>query len=289
MTQFFARLLRSSNARLLHYQHPLIHRPLKLIYGFSAWCFKSGFGRKEPKCIINNLDGDGKLLIDPSRNMGASIYWTGFHEFRELLFLHLFLTPEMVLVDAGANIGLFTVFAARRVRNGKVIAFEPVPSMADWLKKNIDLNNLPNIQTETCGLSDHPGVLPIYEIESTHEGLSTLYPGSLSKSAMTEVPVKKLDDVFENYGFSRLDIIKIDIEGGELPALRGATQTLRKFRPAILIEINESTYASAGYRPSDVYDFLKALDYRPHSIGKNGRLYPEREQSTFQNVVFLPA
>ncbi|MFM7327138.1 MAG: FkbM family methyltransferase, partial [Bacteroidota bacterium] len=273
----------------LRHSHPLIHRPLKLVYALSAWCFAKGFGRTQPKQVITNLDGTGKLLIDPSRNMGASIYWTGFHEFRELLFLHHYLKPDMVLVDAGANIGLFTVFAARRLNSGTVIAFEPVPSMARWLEENITINRLNNVIIAPCGLSDAAGVLPIYEIESSHEGLSTLYPGTLEQSSVTEVPVKRLDDLFSSYGTNRLDFIKIDIEGGELPALRGATECLKKFRPAVMVEINQGTYASAGYTPADVYEFFRSLDYRPYEITRTGALVPESGVSVFSNIVFLPA
>lgn len=289
MTDFIARIFRSLNAQLLRYDHPLMHRPLKLVYALSAWCYRKGFGRTRSVQVIHNLGGDAKLLIDPSRNMGASIYWTGFHEFRELLFLHHFLRPGMVVVDAGANIGLFTVFAAKRTGAGLVMAFEPVPAMAEWLEKNIRLNEFSNVVPLRYGLSDADGVLPIYEIESTHEGLSTLYPGALEKSSVTNVPVKRLDDLFEAYGTGRLDFIKIDIEGGEWPALRGSAECLKKYRPAVMVEINQGTYASAGYAPADVYAFFRSLGYQPHEIGKNGRLIPEQGESVFNNIVFLPS
>ena len=141
----------------------------------------------------------------------------------------------------------------------------------------------------SCGLGATEGVLPIYEINSTHEGLSTLYPGELEKAAVTDVPVKRLDDLFEGYGTGRLDFIKIDIEGGELPALRGAEQCIRRYRPAVMVEINQGTYASAGYKPADVYAFFRSLDYRPHEIGKTGQLHPEQVESVFSNIVFLPS
>lgn len=238
--------------------------------------------------LIDNLDGDARFFIDPSRNMGASIYWTGYHELHELLFLARHLKSNMVFIDAGANIGLFTVWAARRVNSGKVIAFEPVPTMADWLSRNIEINYLNNVIVERCGLSDHEGILPIYEIESSHEGLSTLYPGALQRSRVTDVPVRRLDDLFPAYNLDRLDFIKIDIEGGELPALRGAEELIQKFRPVVMAEINEGTYASAGYKPSDVYEFFRKLKYKPHSIDRIGCTEAELVPSTFNNIVFIP-
>ncbi|MFZ9981173.1 MAG: FkbM family methyltransferase [Cyclobacteriaceae bacterium] len=286
----FASLFRSLNSRLLYTDNPLLHKPLKLVYGLSAWCYRMKFGRKKSagRVTLNNFDGSGRLIIDPKGSMGASLYWTGFHELHELLFLHKFLKPGMVVADAGANMGMFTVFAARRVKNGKVIAFEPVPSVFKRLQDNVMINDLKNVIALQTGLSNTTGVLPIYEIEGDNEGLSTLYPGSLQQSRVTEVEVKPLDLILEKQGIDRMDLIKMDIEGGELSALRGSIQTIRKFRPAILIEINISSYASAGYKPADVYDFFRNENYLPHRISKSGSLVRETNPSDFNNIVFLP-
>lgn len=283
-----AKGFRAINALLLTFPQPWIHRPLKLVYACSSWFYNQGFGRITKKLTIHNFDGKSQLIIDPSRNMGSSIYWTGFHEFHELLFLHKYLKSEMVFLDAGANIGLFTVFAARRVNQGKVIAFEPVPSMIQWLESNLVINHFSNVLVQPLGLSDRSSTLPIYEIESSHEGLSTLYPGQLKQSAVTEIQVKPLDELISDFKINRLDFIKMDIEGGELPALKGSIQTIRKFRPAVMIEINQVTYAAAGYTPAEVYSFFHELGYQANLITKDGLLKPELTHSEFNNVVFLP-
>ncbi len=287
ISSLLAGIFRSVNARLLHFDHPLLHRLLKLVYGISAFFYRSGWGRKPGSMVIDNFDGDLKLRIDPSRNMGASVYWTGFHEYHELLFLHHFLKPEMVVLDAGANVGMFTVFMARRVSGGKVIAFEPVPSMHDRLLDNIALNGFSNVMTRAAGLSDQTGTLPIHEIDSTHEGLSTLYPGDLKTLWRTDVPVVPLDSVFTEFGVQRFDLIKIDIEGGELPALRGMRGLIAQHHPAVVAEINSATYASAGYTPADVYTFFHELGYRPFEITRTGGLRPSMGEATFNNIVFL--
>lgn len=288
MTDLIASLFRGINSTLTRFRNPLIHRCVKLIYGLSALFYQSGLGRSPRMLLINNFDGDASLLIDPSRNMGASIYWTGYHELHELLFLSRYIKPGMVFIDAGANIGLFSVWAARRVYTGKVISFEPVPVIADWLYQNVQLNSLTNVIVERYGLSDHEGMLPIYEIDSSNEGLSTLYPSDIRTKRVTEVPVRRLDQLFPTYNLERLDFIKVDIEGGELPALRGAEMLLRKFRPVVMAEINQLAYLAAGYRPSDVYEFFSNLRYKPYIIDRTGHTRAELSPSTFNNIVFIP-
>lgn len=285
-----ASLFRSVNVLLLTARNPLLHKPLKLVYGLSAWCYRMKFGRKSGlnKVVLKNFDGSANLIIDPNGSMGASLYWTGFHELHELLFLNNFLKPGMVVADAGANMGMFTVFAARRINHGKVIAFEPVPSVFQRLQANIQINDFNNVVALQTGLSDKHGKMPIYEIEGDNEGLSTLYPGALKKSNVTEVEVKPLDEILSAQEVQHLDLIKMDIEGGELPALKGAAETIRKFRPVVLIEINTKSYHAAGYKPADVYDFFKVENYLPYRIGKTGDLVKETEQSEFNNIVFLP-
>ena len=289
MTHALPHFLRSINNNLLYVRKPILHKILKLFYGFSALLYKRNAKHKSESVTITNFDGNLKLKLDIGGSIGATVYWTGFHEFHELLFLHKFLKPKMVVVDAGANIGVFTLFAANRVPSGKVIAFEPVPSVHQRLQENIGLNHFKNITCVAKGLSDTTGTLPIYEIDSNNEGLSTLYPGDLRQLRHTEVPIVPLDETIASYSLQRLDLIKMDIEGGELMALRGMKKAIQDFRPIVMIEINQKAYTAAGYTPNDVYAFFRELGYTPHEITKSGALRPSTSEASFANIVFLPA
>ena len=207
-----------------------------------------------------------RMRVDKNSYMGGSIYWTGFHHLQELLFLMNYLKPEMVMVDIGANQGEFTIYSSSILTKGKVLAFEPVKKQRALLCYNIDLNKLNNICVFDYGLSNLKQKLPIYTSDNVslhkgvHEGLSTIYPSS-SRNVLEEVvELDVFDDIFFDQ-INRLDFIKIDIEGGELYALEGMKKSIEKFKPTVLIELNEETFNSAGYSIIDVQNFFDKYNY----------------------------
>jgi FkbM family methyltransferase len=220
--------------------------------------------------------------------MGSALYWTGFHEFREFVFLHRFLKPDMVFVDVGANMGEYTLFAAKRLIKGKVLSFEPLPSIRDVFIENIKLNGFKNIEVYPFGLSAQEEILEIHEFEDVHEGLATLYPGNRRSKASVKVQLKKFDDIARQAGLSRIDFIKVDIEGGELKAIRGCAGVVEQYRPVFMIEINAETYQTAGYAPADVMDVFSRWNYLPHQIKKRGLLERCTALPDFGNVLFIP-
>jgi|GEM_PF-780973 len=292
MRQLFAWVFRTCNAYIVSTRYSFIRKPLKVLFSisryFSARSLRFSYGQPHWE-VIHNFDHNIALKIDRSRTMGASFYWTGFHELREFIFLHRFLDKKMVAVDVGANQGEYSLFMAKRLTEGRVIAFEPLEPMRLQLNENIGLNDFASvIKVMPYGLSDREQVLPIFEVEDTHEGLSTLYLGGRKVRSTREVPLKRLDDLAGEIGFDRLDFIKIDIEGSELPALLGARQTIAKWRPYVMVEINDLTYKAAGYSGDDVSVFFDSLQYTPFEISKAGTLQSLAALPTFGNVVFVP-
>lgn len=287
---WIAAQLRSINARQVGEDRWIVQKFLKIFYGISVIFHRNIQADKQPAgMVIGNFDGNIKLKMDPSRSMGAAIYWTGFHELHEFLFLHKFLTNDMVFVDVGANLGEYTLFAAKRLTRGKVLSFEPLPKMCALLEENVKLNQFENVSLFRYGLSDEDSRLPIHEIDNEHEGLSTFYPGERKIKNLVEVSLKPFDQELNNYAINRIDFIKLDIEGGELGALKGAVNSIKRFKPVIMVEINAPTYQAAGYSVDDVYQFLEGLNYRPYEIDKQGNLKPSLQRPFFDNIVFKPA
>lgn len=290
MTQGIARFFRSANANLISCDNFIAEKFFKLTFALSVWMYR--MAGKKPRAtsavVIENFDHDIAMKIDPSRAMGAAIYWTGYHEFREFLFLHRYLKNDMVFVDIGANQGEYTLFAAKRLTAGNVLAFEPLPSIRKVLAGNIAMNGFRNIQVFDVGLSDQEGSLQIHEIDDAHEGLATFYPADRKSKSSLSVNLKTLDAVFPATGLRRLDLIKMDIEGGELKALRGSINTLKDYRPTVLIEINEITYTAAGYTIQDVHTFFTEHAYEAYEIRKRGQLVKCERLPSFGNIIFRP-
>lgn len=290
MLFFITRIFRGINARLINTDNLILEKVYKVCFALSIVFYRRfRFASvKQSVVIIDNYDQTIKMKIDRTRSMGAAIFWTGFHEFREFIFLHHFLAPDMVFVDVGANQGEYALFAAKRLVKGSVLAFEPLPSIRTLFQENIALNQFNNIQVVDKGLADGDASLTIHEIEDRHEGLATVYLGDRKSKQAYTIQLIALDDFINAQSVRRVDIIKIDIEGGELKALQGSKATIEKFKPVVMIEINEQTYTAAGYQVADVANFFKALHYRPYEIMKRGRLSPIDTLPAFGNIVYKP-
>ncbi|MGC1240485.1 MAG: FkbM family methyltransferase, partial [Chryseosolibacter sp.] len=227
--------------------------------------------------------------VDLSKTMGASLYWTGFHEFNVMRFLNRYLKADMTFVDVGANQGEFSLFAAKRLSSGKVLAFEPMSLFFDRLLYNVKLNNMSNIQCFKLGLSDKAGEVPIYfnaDNALNHEGLASLFPLDQDDEQKEVITLSLLDEVMGGPSAPRIDFIKVDVEGSEWAVLKGSAQILRRYRPALMVELNEETAAKAGYKVTDMMSWLREFGYEPYEMKKHG-LTPLTNREAFCNAVFL--
>ena len=290
MVSLLTNIFRTLNANLIYKSPWPIHKALKVFKRLTDIIYRKCRTSRSRVVTISNFDKTISLRLDTSATIAGAIYWTGFHELRELMFLHRFLKPDMVFVDIGANLGEYTLFAAKRLTQGKVLAYEPANKMYRLLNENISLNQFDNIITFQIGLSNEVGTLPLYNAASgnTNEGLSTLYPSDTSTSITEHISLAIFDQEFEKLKLTRLDFIKMDIEGAELSALWGSKNVLQKFKPLVLIEINESSYRAAGYTVEDINSFFRALNYSMHLITKTGILKRSDLTPNFCNVVFVP-
>ena len=289
MVEWIANFFRFGNSHVVTTKFSIARKLLKVNLLISYYFNKrfQKLGGKPSPYLISNFDSDIVLNIDRSRAMGSSLFWTGFHEFKELMYLHRFLKPHMIALDVGANLGEYTLFMAKRLSKGKVIAFEPVETTRNELVFNCGLNPFDNIQILGYGLGKKQEMITIYEIDDAHEGLSTVYPGDRKVRASFVIQLQKLDDEFESLGISSVDFIKLDIEGGELFALQGAKKVIEKFLPMIMIEINDVTYGAANYSSHDVDSFMATLGYKPYQVNKNGDLAKCSLLPSFGNIIYV--
>lgn len=170
--------------------------------------------------------------------------------------LYYHLKPGDVVVDAGAYPGDYAVFAARKVgKTGKVICFEPDPKNRKILRKNLEAEGLNNFIIVPKGLWNRETVLKLKESDGLHSALSS--------EGLVEIPVTALDRELKKLGIGKVDVIKMDIEGAEIEAIEGCTQTLKKNDVYVAIA---SYHIVNGQTTSHfLEDFLSKLGYKAKS------------------------
>jgi FkbM family methyltransferase len=170
------------------------------------------------------------------------------------------LRPGMVAIDAGANVGYFTVLFAELVsEQGRVLAFEPALSVYKALQRNVRRNKFDHVQTVHAALSNTTGTLALYY--STSDVTHSLRHTTRTTELTETVDVSTLDAYVQQFRLQRVDLIKIDVEGADLHVLEGATTTLATFRPYVIVEASEAS-ASFGYGPEALSQFLAQQRYR---------------------------
>ena len=211
----------------------------------------------------------------------------------ETEFVKRLLRRDMTVVDAGAHHGLYTLLASKRVGwDGRVIAIEPSPRECARLEKHLRLNRCSNTELVACALGEDPGEAELYLVDGIHDWCNSLRPPAIDEPVRTvRVAVRRLDDVLAESGVSKVDFMKLDVEGAELSVLYGAMKLLhRESRPAILAEVQDSRTEAWGYAAKEIIQFLIRMDYRWFAIAAKGALLPiPCDQETYEaNLVALP-
>ena len=166
----------------------------------------------------------------------AYTYYFGAYEKPQLFFMRDTLTatgPQAVTLDVGANLGLYTLPAARY--SGQVHAFEPYPPVLARLRHNLESNQVPNVTVHPVGLGATEADLPFAPPPDDNLGLGS-FEHVTGGAADQRLKVVAGDVYLREAGVTRVDFIKMDIEGFEKPALAGLRQTLQRDRPIVLLE-----------------------------------------------------
>ena len=173
-----------------------------------------------------------------------------------------FLPSGGVAIDIGANLGEWTVALAKAVGpGGRVLAFEPNPLIADALARTLRINNLAQARVLRLALSNRDGSAH-FLVSRGNSGESRLGEARPGMDGF-DVRIRRLDDIVAEKDLVRLDLVKIDVEGHERWVLEGAEESLRRFRPAVIIESAhegaEERAAIAGFFERLGYDLVAVL------------------------------
>jgi FkbM family methyltransferase len=205
--------------------------------------------------------------LDPRDLVPITILRTGVWQPEIWNSLAPSLPPGAVFLDVGAHIGYFSIKAAVRVgKTGRVVAFEPNPGTLKELNDNVKANRTENVIVEPIACTDREQMLTLYAAPELNTGASSLSRENASVS-VDEAPRayavrgRPIDDVVRELNLTRVDAIKIDVEGAELSVLRGTLDTLRRFHPKLVIEVIASQLATFHTTPDEVVSLIKSAGY----------------------------
>ena len=188
-------------------------------------------------------------------------------EINELRLVHHFLRPGDIFFDVGANIGLYTCLAGKRVHpideksphKGEVHSFEPCTLTYNRLVENVQINQLRNVRMNRLALSDKEETREMQVSQDGYGAWNTLGALTRGSKVTTEfVSCTTLDKyVLKHDLVGRISLIKIDVEGWELRVLRGAYTVLsRDDAPSLLVEFTDLNAQASGFSCAEIYGFL---------------------------------
>lgn len=172
------------------------------------------------------------------------------------------LPADAVVLDVGGNIGLTALLLAGLCPDGEVHAFEALPRNAGYLRQNVRLNEQRNCTVVEAAVGDTIGRAAVSGSGSAAQ---------VAPDASGDVPLTTLDSYAGQRGMTRLDFIKIDVEGYEPAVLEGAAGLIERFRPPILMEFNSWCLAYAhGFNPfafaHEVWGAFEAYRLAPDGV-----------------------
>ena len=194
-----------------------------------------GFGTKEP--FRARIRGGPVIQFPPSR--GVDLLSTNIPlMIRETWLDHHYTPPGFEIrdgeniVDLGANVGVFSLFAAMGTPSGQIIAYEPIPELYELLCLNLQMNAVTNVRAHRAGVLDYEGHGSIW-YNSSNVGGHSIYPERVNTKEAAKVPVQftTLDKVIATNSLHTIDLLKVDCEGSEYRIFEGSSDvSIRRIR-----------------------------------------------------------
>ena len=256
--------------------------PVATIYRAASWVLFHVLPKRRAVVTIPVGNTKFKLDLPPIlRHAGSTGIYVQRRYYEPLLeFCHSLIREGDTVFDCGANMGIYScAFGALVGESGRVISFEPQDYAIAELLNNTRLNGFRHVSVEQVCVSDRQGTATL---DTSQGEVQASIVHDFGRKRAQSVSTATLTMVAERLRIDRLDLIKMDIEGAELPALIGGAELLRRHRPILVMELTPPQFA-------ELAGFLTAYDYKPYMFETDGRLYAiDRVTEHTPGVVFLP-
>ena len=209
---------------------------MKLIFRIRNWTcpiFKY-FNLKDDECVAKFRNGT-KCII---RNKSDSAV------FLENFFLDSYtqekgfdIKKNDLIIDVGGHVGYFTIYAAKKAKNGKIITFEPSKESFNVLKNNLKINNIQNVIIENVGVGAKSGTA-ILNVDVTHDIGNSIFFSS-KNSEKEDIQITTIPEIVKKYKIESIDLLKLDCEGAEFEIILNLPSTILNTIKKISMEIHE--------------------------------------------------
>ena len=242
--------------------HPVFRqRPLNVLAGVARWEWHRASSRPA-KFQFEGIE----LVARPFDGIGRLICYFGEEADVLFSFMKLYLKAGMTYVDVGANIGSHVVVGKRMVgESGKVYAFEAEPETCALLKRNVELNRMKNVVIKNECILDKEGYIAFYVNKDSAKN-SLLQDWAPDVERTIYVHGNTLDKLLTNV--SKIDLLKIDVEGADFKVLQGAKNLFEDEPPSVVvIEIYDVNSDAVNSR--EVLQFLQKRKYKIYRFEYN--------------------
>ena len=226
----------------------------------------------EYRTLTTLSQADVKMSCDLTQLLQRHLYFWGSYEEQYCDYWIKFARQSQVIFDVGANAGLYSLLAAAANPQASIHAFEPTKEIVEQLLDNIRLNGIRNVNVNAVGVSRRNGSAILRECrgtDGTNEGMNFVVNSETgTEEGDVAIPLVSLDDYCREKHISRIDILKMDIEGGEYEALLGAENLLSSQSIGCLfIEFIEWAAKRSNHSTADLKDILLKAGYRIYRLG----------------------
>lgn len=209
-----------------------------------------------------------KMLCDVRNLIQRQIYFFGAYETEICEYWIKQAPAARTIFDLGANVGLYSLLASATNPRAVIHSFEPTPQIFEILSKNIELNQFKNIRLNQLCVGDEDGIAFLnfcHGDDQSNEGMNFITAHAAQNTV--EVQQVTLDKYCQQHGIPQIDLMKMDIEGGEYKALLGAQQLLAdKAIKCIFMEMVEWSAKRAGNSIGDIKTLFSKYDYHFYRI-----------------------
>lgn len=260
---------------------------MRMIYGRAWWFFRPNAP------LACKLPSGGVLILEQHHSFTHAL-WPDIDHYEPDVRAAVshFLKPGGTFVDCGSNVGYFSVLAGNLVGAvGRVYSIEANPVTFQLLERNLKANGF-GIPVH-CALVTNPGEVELFvpakgDVFSSLRKSESFFQNQEVQSI--KVRGRTLDEVLGSFGLEHVDVIKIDIEGGELDVLRSARVTLQKIRPLVICEYGTNTWPAFGATVEGLRGLLEQCNYSAW-IFKDDKLSPVQDKvwsMPYVNLILQP-